>query len=326
MPKKTAYVLANFGGPRDLDEIRPFLQELLLDPEVIRPTLPSFIHRMLFRRIAKKRSVKVKHDYEKIGGKSPIFEDTENLKRLLEERTSEEMITFHRYLPKTHPEFIAKMENLDADEIRILPLFPQFSYATTGSIANFFARKLSPETTVKIRWIKSYAGHPAFVGTYQKLIAEFLQENKLQEEETILLFSCHGIPEKFVEEGDIYQMECNISYRLVLKAFPYTLGRLSFQSRFGPEEWIKPYTEDVCQEIDSWSEGRKNIVIVPLSFTSDHIETLFEIEELYVKELLKKNYAAYRLPALNLRPDWVQGILTLFKETNLTNNQMLIRK
>src|SRR6185295_13080592 len=122
-----------------------------------------------------------------------------------------------------------------------------------------------------------YAGHPAFIKAYQRRIAEFMQEKELKEEETIFLFSAHGLPQKYIDAGDIYESECNLSFQLVAKGFPKAISKLSYQSKFGKGEWLRPYTDKLCQEIED--EGRKNLVFVPISFTSDHIETLFEVEK-----------------------------------------------
>ncbi len=100
---------------------------------------------------------------------------------------------------------------------------------------------------------------------------------------------------------------------------------LSYQSRFGPEKWLTPYTDEICLNIDNYLEGRRTVVVVPLSFTSDHIETLFEIEELYLPLLRKKNIKALRCPALNNHPSWINAIPAIMQETDRTSNQLLLR-
>ncbi len=313
------YLLVNFGGPRDLDEIPSFLQSLLCDRDVIRTRFPTFFHNWLFSRIARKRSLKVREDYHEIGGRSPIYFDTEALKAALSERLKAPVYTFHRYLPATHADSLKQIQN--EKDLIVLPLFPQFCYATTGSIARFFA----PHFPHQLRWIKSYAGHPAFIASYQKRIAAFLKDNHLAEEETLLFFSAHGVPKKFVEEGDPYESECNLSYREVMKGFPKTKGRLCFQSKFGRGEWLRPYTNEACEDILNWHEGRKQVVFVPISFTSDHIETLFEIEKLYLPIIQEKGLKAYRCPALNLEPYWIEALAEIFKEPLLHQTDSLIR-
>lgn len=322
-----AYLLVNFGGPRHLNEIEEFLISLLTDQEVLRTPFPPFLHRLLFTRIAKKRSKMVCHDYSLIGGKSPIFEDTEAIAENVGRKLGSKVITFHRYLPQTHPEFIKKMKSLQGiSEIRVFPMFPQFSYATTGSIALWFANHLPHSVLQKLSWIKSYPCHPLYIDIFEHVLREFLEEKKLKEEETILLFSAHGLPQKFIDTGDIYQEECQQSFDLLRFRFPRAVSHLSYQSQFGKEEWIRPYTAEVCEQANVWGNEKKNVVVVPLSFTSDHIETLFEIEELYLPVIRRAGFDAYRCPALNRRDKWIESIALIFKEEEGWENPMLVRK
>lgn len=325
MHQKKAYIIANFGGPRSLDEIEPFLSTLLTDRDVVRTKFPTLIHNYLFKKIAKKRSKKIAHDYQFIGGKSPIYQDTEAVVTEIKKNLDAPVMAFHRYLPATHPAFVEEIRKIDADEIRIFPMFPQFTYATTGSIARWFQKNLPSSIVNKMRWVKSYPGHPSFIGAHQNSIKTYLKQQNLKEEETILLFSAHGIPQQFVDTGDVYQWECQSSFQHIMEAFPKVLGRLSYQSKFGPGEWLKPYTIDVCQDIKKWCENRKNVAFVPVSFTSDHIETLFEIETQYMSVIREQGLNAYRIPAFTLDPEWIQSILDILKESNLCANQMLIR-
>jgi ferrochelatase len=322
--KKKAYILVNFGGPRSLDEIEPFLTSLLTDKEVIRTPLPSTIHKWFFSWVAKRRTKKVLPEYVSMGGCSPIYKDTEEVAELLRQDFSP-LITFHRYIPATHSSFLESIENLNYDQIKVFPLFPQFSYSTTGSCATWFQKHLSQSTLKKIEWVKSYPGHPAFVKAHQSQIKNFLDSCHLKHEDTILLFSAHGLPQKFIDTGDIYQKECQISFANIMEGFNGILGRLAYQSRFGREEWIKPYTTDVCKEINSWSQGRKNVVFVPISFTSDHIETLCEVERDYMSEIRDAGLSAYRIPALTLNPDWIQAIKTILGDSSSHPNQYLLR-
>jgi len=205
-------------------------------------------------------------------------------------------------------------------------MFPQFTYATTGSIARWFSKKLPRSVVNKMRWVKSYPAHPAFVEATQHIIRHFLEEQHLPEEETVLLFSAHGVPKKFIEQGDIYQSECEASYHAVMKAFPKSLGKLAYQSKFGRGEWVRPYTIDVCEKVKAWHEGRPNVVFVPISFTSDHIETLFEMETEYMPVIRDQGLNAYRVPAITLDPKWIQAIAAILQESNFCSNQMLIRR
>lgn len=319
-------LLVNFGGPRSHDEIFSFLKELLCDPDVIRTKLPRFIQKALFTRIARKRSVKIREDYDLIGGRSPIFFDTEFLKEELSKQLQTEVLTFHRYLPQTHKSSLEQIENTQSEEIRILPLFPQFTYATSGSIARFFSQNLSRNAQKKLKWIPSYPDHPLFIHAFQRRIAHYLKEQNLLEEETLLLFSAHGLPQNFVDLGDPYQNECKRSMEEIVKAFPKAATKLCFQSKFGRGEWLKPYTDDVCKNILEFNEGRKNVVFIPLSFTSDHIETLFEVEYQYLPPIRKFNLNAYRCPALNRESYWIDALCSILleKEGQYVDNHKLI--
>lgn len=306
-----------------MGEIESFLRALLTDKDVIRTRLPQPLHNILFNRIAKKRAKVIRPDYEKIGGGSPIFEDTEKIASLLRAELNTNIYTFHRYLPSTHKESMQKI--VKAQNLIVFPFFSQFSYATTGSIAKFFQKYLPKGCTTKMRWIKSYAGDAAFVQSFQKKIRNFLKEKNLNEDECILFFSAHGLPQSFIEQGDIYQTECEISFKKIAEGFPKAQKRLCYQSKFGKGEWLRPYTDEACEEILDWCKDKKNIVFVPLSFTSDHIETLFEIEDLYLPIIRKKGLNAFRIPALNLERYWIDAIKKILKNTNLCNNSMLIR-
>lgn len=321
----TAYLIVNFGGPRSLSEIEPFLSALLTDRDVVRTNLPQVFNNYLFRRIAKKRAVKVAADYESIGGKSPIYADTEYVAEELRKKLNAPVLTFHRYLPPTHANSLAAIEALDAEEIRVFPMFPQFTYATTGSIARLFKNKLSKKTLDKLKWVKSYPSHSAFITVTQKAIREFLEAHRLKEEDILFFFSAHGLPQEFVDEGDLYAYECRLSYAGVMKGFSKAEGLLAYQSKFGPGEWLRPYTQDVCEQIEKYRKGRETVLFIPISFTSDHIETLFEIEQQYIPIIREQGLFAYRLPALNRRPDWIEAIAEILNQFTPASTSMLIR-
>lgn len=325
MKNIVGYLIVNFGGPRTLGEVEPFLRALLTDQDVVRTGMPQVVHNVFFGRIAKKRAVQVSHQYSEIGGNSPIFEDTEAVAKALSEELGAEVITFHRYLPITHKEAFKRIEELRADEIRVFPMFPQFTYATTGSIAKLLYKCLTPKTITKLRWVKSYPTHPAFIQLMQRRIQSFLTTYKLKEEETILLFSAHGLPRKFIETGDLYEAECNASFQKIMEGFPRILGKLAYQSKFGPDEWLRPYTIDVCEGIRGWHEGREHVIFVPISFTSDHVETLFEVEKEYLPVILDQGLKAYRLPAFNRDLDWVKAIHAIIQDSPSVNTPMLVR-
>lgn len=324
---RPVYLIANFGGPRNLNEIKEFLVALLNDQEVIRTSFPAFIHKWFFTRVAKKRAKRVEHDYKMIGGRSPIYEDTEAIAKKVALCLDAPVFTFHRYLPAIHPFFIEAMSKIPQDrEIRIFPMFGQFSYATTGSIALWFCRNLPGKVVQNMRWIKSYPAHAAYLSALEECIRDFLYSSGLNEKRTILLFSAHGVPKRFITTGDIYEKECEITFRALTERFPQALSRICYQSQFGNEEWIRPYTDEVCRDIASWGKGYENAVIVPLSFTSDHIETLFEIEKLYLPVIQQQGFNAFRCPALNQREKWIKAIASMMQDSEDVPNHLLLRK
>ncbi len=312
-------LLVNFGGPRNLDEIRPFLTELLTDEDVIRTQLPSALQTWLFGRIAKKRTHFMREEYKKMDGKSPIYQDTEDLATSLPYPT----LTFHRYLPSTHAQSLAAIENCPHDEICIFPLFPQFSYATTGSIARFFQKHLSFRAQRKLRWIKSYAEHPAFIDCFTGHIQSYLNEQSLSD--VALFFSPHGVPQTFVCTGDPYKSECENTYKRIAQNFPHAQTVLAYQSKFGRGEWLRPYTDEVSASIKDHIQGNPAIVFIPLSFTSDHVETLVEVEDQYLPPIRAAGLQAHRCPAFNLSPDWIDCVVKILDDTPRVPNEMLIR-
>lgn len=213
------------------------------------------------------------------------------------------MIPFHRYLPSTHREFLERARAFD--RLVVFPMFPQFTYATSGSIARWFEKRLP----MPIEWVRSYPTHPAYIDVWERIIREELPGT--------LLFSAHGTPVNF---GDNYQQECEATVAAVMERFPGVDHVLAYQSEFGKAEWLKPSTADVCRTI----EGEK-IVVVPISFTSDHIETLFEIEQDYLPILKERGLEAVRVPALNRREDWASAIRQILQESKLCKNHELIR-
>jgi protoporphyrin/coproporphyrin ferrochelatase len=321
MPPKSerAIILANFGGPRSIPEIRSFLTELLTDRDVVRTRLPKPLNTLLFRRVAKKRAVTVAADYATIGGKSPIHADTEWVAEQLQQRLDIPVLPFHRYLPSTHAPFLEQLTQLDPLQVDVLPMFPQFTYATTGSIARWFSKHVP--FAHRLRWIKSYPDHPRFIDAYAAQIAPLIED----EAETLLLCSAHGIPKQYVDEGDPYRRECERTFSALTSRFPKAAALLSFQSQFGKAEWLRPYTAQVAQNIEAHLQGRSRVLIVPISFTSDHIETLFEIEQEHILPMRQSGITCARVPALNREEVWLSAIESILTGSDRVRTADLVR-
>lgn len=308
-----ALLLVNFGGPRSLQEVEPFLTELLTDQEVIRTPWPHFFHRFIFSKVAKKRAPILCKHYALIGGKSPIYEDTEFLKNELSRKLLCPVLTFHRYLTETHKETFLNIENTEIS--KVLPLFPHFSYATTGSLQTLFRKKLKK----KLDWIESYYDDHGYIALWIKKIKNFLLENNLNERETLLLFSAHSLPLDFIKRGDPYLIQIEDNFRKISAQFPATESHLAFQSRFGRGKWLEPDTGIFCRKLES---QRKNVVFIPISFTSDHIETLYEIDYLYFPLIEKKGMRPFRIPAFNRDPEWVNVLLDIIEKKEAKISQI----
>ncbi len=308
-----------------MEEIPSFLTALLTDGDVIRTSFPRFFEKWFFNRVARQRAGIIAHDYKLIGGKSPIFDDTESIAREIRSRLNLPVITFHRYLTETHAETFRKIQESSTDEFIVFPLFPQFSFATTGSIARFFEESLDDNILSHMRWIRSYPIHTRYVSAMQTVIADFLKKEGLEEKDIVLFFSAHGLPQEFVDEGDPYERECHQTFDAIRQGFPSAHSLIAFQSKFGPGEWLRPYTSELCEIPQTWNHGRRNVVFIPLSFTSDHIETLFEIEYQYLPAIRAHGLEAFRCPAMNLRQDWLDAIIEILKEPFYTRNEHLVR-
>ena len=286
-------ILVSFGGPRSLDEVPLFLRELLTDQEMVRTPLPSWVHRSLFSLIACLRAPALVKKYAVIGDRSPIVEATERIAGAL----PHDVLPFYRYLPQTHALFLERLAVFSkGEEITGITLYPQYSMTTTGSAKTWLAKHIPTELFNRISWIDSYATHPIFIRAWVECIRSFLAEKGIPEEETTLLFSAHGLPQKIVDQGDPYQKECEASFQAVAKAFSKARSLLAYQSKSGWGRWLQPETVDVCKTV----KGKKHVVMIPIAFTTDHIETLYEIEYEYLPLIKSRGLGAHRCPIPNI--------------------------
>lgn len=277
MPK-IAVVLLNLGGPDSLDAVQPFLENLFNDPDIFK--LP--FQKSLARYISKKRAPKVRKEYELIGGKSPINDWTEKQRSMLENklRNSENqidvLVAMRYWKPLTH-EVVTKVETGNYDKVIMLPLYPHFSVSTTGSSINEWKRFYKGDES-KVIYINSYQTHPL----YLKAINERIDETLFRFPEGVrkdvqLVFSAHGTPVSYVKKGDPYSFQIKETIEGVMKLRNYSHHHhLCFQSKVGPAKWLEPATDKMIEELAS--KGRKHLLIIPVSFVSDHVETSFELD------------------------------------------------
>nr|CRI42722.1 Ferrochelatase [Chlamydia pneumoniae] len=314
-----AYLLANFGGPRHAKDLQEFLISLLTDRDVTGTFLPRVLHRHLFTFIAKKRVPKVLPQYQSLQNWSPIYFDTETLAKTLSEILRAPVIPFHRYLPSTHEKTLLALRTLHTRHVIGIPLFPHFTYSVTGSIVRFFMKHV-PE--IPISWIPQFGSDSKFVSLITCHIRDFLQKLGILEKECCFLFSVHGLPVRYISQGDPYSKQCYESFSAITTNFKQSENFLCFQSKFGPGKWLSPSTAQLCQNIDT---DKPNVIVVPFGFISDHLETLYEIERDYLPLLRSRGYRALRIPAIYSSPLWVSTLVDIVKENSTVVAEELIK-
>jgi len=310
---KVAVVLFNLGGPDKLESVEPFLFNLFNDPAIL--SLPSFIRYPLAKFISKRRTPIAKDIYKEIGGSSPILKLTQDQATSLENSLNSSQKTFNYKVFITmrcwHPrasETVKLVKDFDPSEIVLLPLYPQYSAATSGSSIlewKEIAKKnnLNTETSTICCYPEDNKFIEAHIGLIKKKI-KGLNNFKL-------IFSAHGLPEKNIKKGDPYQWQVEQGVKKIMEGINDTSINyiLSYQSRVGPLKWIGPSTEDIIVEN---SKKGKHLVIVPIAFVSEHSETLVELDIEYEKLARKngcKNYT--RIEALGVNENFIQSLSDL---------------
>ena len=317
---RKAVILFNLGGPDKLENVKPFLFNLFNDPAIL--NLPKFLRFPLAKIISKRRAPTAKKIYEELGGSSPILELTNEQSYALEKKLNQEdkKISYKCFVVMRcwHPraeKVIEDVKFFDPDEVILLPLYPQYSAATSGSSIKEWNDICSKKNYIaKTSTICCYPTDSFFVKSHVEKISKKI--NTLDNYK--LIFSAHGLPEKNIKNGDPYQWQVEKSVeKIVEKLNVKNLDWiLSYQSRVGPLKWIGPSTEEVIVEN---SKIGKKIVLVPIAFVSEHSETLVELDIEY-KELADKNGCIeyIRVPALGTNKDFINSLssLVINKEEN----------
>lgn len=322
--RKIAIILLNLGGPSSLESVKPFLFNLFYDKAII--NLPNPFRYIIAKIISTTREKKSQKIYSLIGGKSPLLQETEKqklaLSKNLKQVTRENFDIFinMRYTPPLAKEVIKKIKEYNPTEIILLPLYPQFSTTTTGSSVRNFLDNLNINIPTKI--VCCYPIEENFIKAHASLIKKRIQ-NKVSKNFWIL-FSAHGLPEKIIKAGDPYSFQIAKTVEAVLreldiKDLDY---KITYQSKIGPVEWLKPNTKD---EIEIAGKQKKNIIIVPITFVSEHVETLVELDIEY-KSIADKYKIQYdRVPALSINRIFINSLTDiLLRFINNTNNKKLI--
>jgi ferrochelatase len=319
---KVGVLLLNLGGPERIQDVAPFLYNLFSDPEIIRLPIPA-LQRPLAWLVSTLRSSKSQDAYRAIGGGSPLRRITEHQARELQSLLRQRAIDATTYVAMRywHPFTESAVADIKADameEVVVLPLYPQFSISTSGSSFRELQRLRQGDpqfSQLPIRCIRSWYNHPGYIQAMVGLISQKIREAD-DPTRAHVFFSAHGVPKSYVEEaGDPYQREMEACSRLIMEELQRTLGHpnpctLAYQSRVGPVEWLKPYTDDALRQLGE--AGVKDLVVVPISFVSEHIETLEEIDLEYAEIAHEAGIANFlRVPAPNTDPMFISSLADL---------------
>lgn len=278
--KKVGVVLFQLGGPDRLDAVQPFLYNLFCDPDIINFPGALLARRPLAWLISTLRSKHVREHYASIGGGSPIRELTEGqalaLADALEPHAEPHIAIAMRYWLPSTADAIRRVTRSRLDELVLLPLYPQYSRATTGSsLAEWRRRARHVSLDVPTHLIDRFYTHPLYLSALVERVEQSLAEFQ-HPADVHLVFSAHGLPVSLIEAGDPYQKEIQETVRLLLKQGGWTNPwTLCYQSRLGRQKWLEPYLTDTIPRLAA--EGVRQMLVVPISFVTEHIETLYEI-------------------------------------------------
>ena len=312
---RTAVVLFQLGGPDSLEAIEPFLFNLFMDPDIIDFPFARFVRRPLAKFISSKRSKKVAANYAAIGGKSPILDLTRTQASALEvelnKRFPAVVFVAMRYW---NPLTSVVAEEIHAgrfNEIILLPLYPQHSITTSGSSINEWNRQCERigMKDVSQATVHHFYENPDYISAIVANVNAALSRFEgVPSDKIHLLFSAHGVPVSIIEKGDPYQKHIEATVHLVLERGGWTSPHtLSYQSKVGPAQWLKPSLNETVDRLGA--VGVKNVLVIPVAFLTDHIETLHEINietRHRAKELGIVRFEM--MPALNDHPKLIKAL------------------
>lgn len=337
---KTAIVLFNLGGPDSLDAVKPFLFNLFNDKAII--NLPQPLRYLLAKFISSRRAKKAQKIYAQIGGKSPLLEITNAQAHSLEKELSFfgdfKVFVCMRYYHPMSAQVIKDIFSYQPKEIILLPLYPQLSSSTSSSSFDDFLEKFNLEqhlqkTKIKVKKVCCYFDDEDFILAHAKLIKQKINEAGIKDFDKLrFLFSAHGLPKKLIDQGDPYVFQIEETTKKTVEKLLELLNKdgykleekdidfkVCYQSKVGPLEWTTPSLDN---EIRRVALDKKNPVIVPISFVSDHSETLVELDIDYkktAKDLGIKKY--YRVDSLNLNGHFIESLANLCKNAASKNSQ-----
>jgi len=296
---KEAVILLNMGGPNNLDEVEVFLKNMFSDKNIL--TMKSnLLRKFVGGMITFSRTESSQEIYRELGGKSPIVGHTKNLVKKLQSRLGDDIIVdfVMRYTPPFASEVIEKLNQEDIDKIYLIPMYPQYSTTTTkSSLEDFEEIYHDSEGSALLVEIKHYFENVS----YNKAVIQNIKEkvNGDEYKDFDIIFSAHGLPQKIVDAGDVYEKHVIrhvdiLSEMLKSEGMDFHEVHLAYQSKVGPMEWLKPSLEDKLKTVRN-----RGVIIFPIAFTIDNSETDFELEIEYreiAQELGFKEYRVCRCP------------------------------
>jgi ferrochelatase len=326
---KTGIALINFGGPWTLGDVKPFLYRLFANPSVL-VGVPTPLRQLVAYAIAQVKGPSSVESYKLIGGGSPQLAWTEEQARGLRgllgcdrDGSTFEEVRVEIGMRSAEPSIecaLLKLKEWGAGRLVVLPLFPQFSTTTTGTCleeARDALRRLgwSPLT----HEVKNWPDHAGYARLLRRTVDEAVWQAEIERgdsgEVIHVLFSAHSLPLKIVERGDPYPQDVRRTVEAVAEGLGHPWS-LCFQSRNGRMPWLQPYTEDALTRLGR--EGVRRVVVVPVSFVSDHIETLYELDMLYREHALKVGVTHYyRARAFNGDPAFPAVLRSILREANV---------
>ncbi|GAB4174046.1 MAG: ferrochelatase [Geothermobacteraceae bacterium] len=317
MTDKLGLVLLNMGGPDSLDAVEPFLYNLFSDRELIRLPGGAVLQKPFARLISHFRSRHVRLLYQDIGGSSPLRRWTELQAEGIARHLGEAWTPFvaMRYWHPFAGESLAAMKRQGIRRAVVLSMYPHYTGATTGSSVNDFRRQaasIHPELEFSV--IEQWYDWPPYLDALASRIRQGLEQfHDLIRDEVRILFSAHALPQKFIDRGDPYLEHVQTTVREVMKRVGHPHHAIGFQSRSGPVRWMEPDTIDVIKMFGE--QGVPGLLVVPISFVSDHIETLHEIDIQYRDLALESGIQHFhRAPSLNDGADFIAAMAELVRQ------------
>lgn len=309
---RTAVVVFNLGGPDSLEVVKPFLFNLFNDPSIIRQPRP--LRWLIAKLISTRRTPVAKEIYRQIGGRSPILEETrqqaEALQRNLGNGDGYRVFIAMRYWRPFAEDCATEVKAYGPDRIILLPLYPQFSTTTTESFYRTWKTTAAKnDLSCPMTMVCCYPTEPGLIDAMAMEIRSSLE--RIIQKPARILFSAHGLPEKFIAAGDPYQAQIEMTVaaivnRLEIPDLDYVI---CYQSRVGPVEWLRPYTDD---EIRRAGRDGVSVTVIPVAFVSEHSETLVELDIEYGKLAKDVGVPEYvRGATVGVNQGFIQGLARL---------------